>query len=78
MSYSDEIKKIRKKCFLSQEAFGREIGVSFSSIKRWEGGKSKPNMAAMKKLKDFCDIHGIDSVSYTHLLRMLPMMKSVR
>ena len=24
---------------------------------RW---KSKPNMAAMKKLKDFCDIHGID------------------
>ena len=48
MSYSDEIKKIRKKCFLSQEAFGREIGVSFSSINRWEGGKSKPN------------IHGID------------------
>ena len=48
MSYSDEIKKIRKKCFLSQEAFGREIGVSFSSINRWEGGKSKPNMAAMK------------------------------
>ena len=35
MSYSDEIKKIRKKCFLSQEAFGREIGVSFSSINRW-------------------------------------------
>ena len=25
-----------------------------------QGGKSKPNMAAMKKLKDFCDIHGID------------------
>jgi len=45
MSYSDEIKKIRKKYFLSQEAFGREIGVSFSSINRWEGGKSKPNMA---------------------------------
>lgn len=41
MSYSDEIKKIRKKCFLSQEAFGREIGVSFSSINRWEGGVSQ-------------------------------------
>ena len=53
MSYSDEIKKIRKKYFLSQEAFGREIGVSFSSINRWEGGKSKPNMAAMKSLKIF-------------------------
>ena len=60
MSYSEELKKIRKKCFLSQEAFGREIGVYFSSINRWEGGKSKPNMNAMKKLKNFCDIHDID------------------
>lgn len=60
MSYSDEIKKIRKKCFLSQEAFGRELGVSFSSINRWEGGKSRPNMIAMKKLKDFCNDHDID------------------
>lgn len=60
MTYSEEIRKIRQKCFLSQEAFGRELGVSFSSINRWEGGKSKPNMSAMKKLKDFCDIHNID------------------
>lgn len=60
MSYSEELKKIRKKCFLSQEAFGREIGVSFSSINHWEGGKIKPNMNAMKKLKNFCDIHDID------------------
>lgn len=60
MAYSEEIKKIRQKCFLSQEAFGRELGVSFSSINRWEGGKSKPNMSAMKKIKDFCDIHNID------------------
>ncbi|MFT4445097.1 helix-turn-helix domain-containing protein [Parvimonas sp. G1967] len=53
MTYSEEIKKIRQKCFLSQEAFGREIGVSFSSVNRWECGKSKPNMLAMKKLKSF-------------------------
>ncbi len=48
MTYSEEIKKIRQKCFLSQEVFGREIGVSFSSVNRWECGKSKPNMSAMK------------------------------
>lgn len=29
MAYSDEIKKIREKCFLTQELFGRELGVSF-------------------------------------------------
>lgn len=63
MTYSEEIKKIRKKCFLSQEAFGRELGVSFSSINRWESGKTKPNMSAMKKLKEFCEAHGIDFTS---------------
>ncbi|MBD5452451.1 MAG: helix-turn-helix transcriptional regulator [Lachnospiraceae bacterium] len=60
MTYSEEIKKIRRKCFLSQEAFGRELDVSFSSINRWEGGKSRPNMSAMKKIKEFCEKHNLD------------------
>lgn len=60
MTCSEEIKKIRQKCFLSQEAFARELGVSFSSINRWEGGKSKPNMSAMKKIMDFCESHNLD------------------
>lgn len=60
MTYSEEIKKIRQKCFLSQETFARELGVSFSSINRWESGKTKPNMSAMKKIKEFCEAQGID------------------
>ncbi len=60
MTCSEEIKKIRQKCFLSQEALGRELGVSFSSINRWERGKTKPNMSAMKKIKEFCGTQGID------------------
>ena len=60
MTYSEEIKKIHQKYFLSQEAFEREIGVSFSSVNRWEGGKSKPNMSAMKKIKKFCIDQNID------------------
>ena len=60
MTYSEEIKKIRQKCFLSQEAFGRELGVSCSSINRWEGGKSNRNMSAMKKIMEFCEAHNLD------------------
>lgn len=60
MTYSDEIKLLRQKCFLSQEAFAREIGVSFSSINRWEGGKSRPNMSAMKSIKEFCEKNNLD------------------
>lgn len=60
MAYSEEIKKIRQKCFLSQEAFAKDLGVSFSSINRWEGGKSKPSMSTMKKIMDFCESHNVD------------------
>lgn len=60
MTYSDEIKKIRLKCFLSQEAFARELGVSFSTINRWERDKVRPNLLAMKKLKKFCEMNHID------------------
>ena len=63
MTYSEEIKNIRQKFFLSQEAFGREIGVSLSYVNRYEGGKSKPNMSSMKKIKEFCLKHNIDYIS---------------
>lgn len=35
MIYPEEIKNIRQKCILSQEAFGGEFGVPFSSVDRW-------------------------------------------
>ena len=60
MSFSEEIKKVRQHCFLSQEAFARELNVSFSSVNRWEGGRAKPNLVAMKNLKEFCNSHAID------------------
>ena len=60
MSLSEEIKRIRQHCFLSQEAFARELNVSFSSVNRWEGGRSKPNIAAMKNMKVFCESHNIN------------------
>ena len=60
MSFSEELRNIRQHCFLSQEAFARELNVSFSSVNRWEGGRAKPNMVAMKNIKAFCETHSID------------------
>lgn len=45
--------------FSVSRSFWERNGGAFSSIKRWKGGKSKPNMNAMKKLKNFCDIHDV-------------------
>ena len=63
MSFSEELKNIRQKAFLSQEAFARELGVSFSSVNRWEGARTKPNLMAMKNIKAYCDAHNIDFVN---------------
>lgn len=52
MSYTGEIKK-SVKMFLSQKVFGREISASFSSVNRWQGGKTKSNKSAVKRNKEF-------------------------
>lgn len=52
---SEAIKITRQRAFLSQDAFAKEINVSVSTINRWETGKVKPNLMAMKKLKCFCE-----------------------
>ena len=55
MTFAEELKRIRQRKFLSQDAFAREVNVSFSTVNRWESGKTKPNLSAMKSIKEFCD-----------------------
>lgn len=40
MSFSSEIKKVRLSCFLNQAEFAKAIGVSFTTVNRWENGKA--------------------------------------
>ncbi len=60
MSFPEEIKRIRQRCFLTQCDFAKEVQVAFSTVNRWEGGKAKPNLSAMKHIKEFCLQHGIE------------------
>jgi len=60
MSFAEDIKKIRRKAFLTQEAFAKQIGVSYTTVNRWETGKSKPNLKAMKLIDDYCKKNSID------------------
>ena len=59
MQLSDSIKMTRQKAFLSQEEFAKELGVSFATINRWETGKSRPSIKAMKNLDDYCKKNNI-------------------
>ncbi|MBO5971178.1 MAG: helix-turn-helix transcriptional regulator [Clostridia bacterium] len=60
MNFPEKIKLIRHQQFLSQEAFAKELGVSFATVNRWESGKTKPTYKTMKLLDDYCKKSGID------------------
>ncbi len=60
MTFAETIKYTRQRLFLSQEEFAKELGVTLSTVSRWETGRSKPNMSTMKQLKGFCESHDVE------------------
>lgn len=59
MKWGISIKKLRNEMKLSQADFARELGVSSSSIGRWERGKNEPNAKAISVLTKLCNQHRI-------------------
>lgn len=60
MSFSEAIKQIRCKSLLSQEAFAKMLGVSFTTVNRWETGKSKPSLKTLRVIDEYCKSKDID------------------
>ena len=59
MLFSDKVKFVRKKLYLSQTALAKAIGVSFPTINRWENGHTIPNLVLQAKFEDFCKENNI-------------------
>ena len=55
MSFCDDVKTIRQRSLMSQEAFAQVLGVSFTTVNRWETGKCRPSYKTIRRIKDFCD-----------------------
>lgn len=60
MAFCEEIKKLRQQCYLSQETFAKELGVSFATVNRWESGKTKPTYKTLRLIDDFCKRNRLD------------------
>lgn len=60
MNFQESIKQLRQSQFLSQEAFAKELGVSFTTVNRWETGKAKPTYKTMKLISDYCKVNNLD------------------
>lgn len=48
---SKTIRKLRTELGLTQEQFAAKVGVTFSTVNRWENGRGKPSPLAMKRIK---------------------------
>lgn len=55
MLISYRLKLLREKLLLTQEEFANYIGVCASTVNRWETGKVRPNISAMKNIKRVCE-----------------------
>lgn len=60
MNFLEAIKIVRQKALLSQEDFAKQLGVSHSTVNRWETGKTLPNFKTMKRIDIFCKENSID------------------
>lgn len=50
ISKTNSVREIRQKLELTQEQFAHRIGVSFSTVNRWENGKGDPSPLAMRAI----------------------------
>ena len=49
-----QIKVLRIKLGLSQQAFSNRLGVGVATVSRWETGKTRPSPMAIKLLRLLC------------------------
>ena len=45
---------------ISQRQLAEELNVSFTSVNRWENGKTMPNKMTVFVIRKYCEEHGLD------------------
>ena len=60
MNYKKLVKEIREKLIITQEELAALLGVSFSSINRWETRKHEPTTKIKRKIVELCKANNID------------------
>lgn len=60
MNYAYLIKKLRDKLILSQTEFAKILGVSFTTVSRWEKGVHAPTIKVKRKIVELCKTNHIE------------------
>lgn len=59
MTYAEGIKLLRKEMLISQKELAEKLGVSFTSVNRWENNRYSPTIKAKRKLKPLFSAYDI-------------------
>ena len=60
MNYAKIIKELREKLILTQTEFAEILGVSFTTVSRWEKGIHEPTMKVKRKIVKLCKDNNIE------------------
>ena len=60
LPFSAQIKYVRMRLQLSQDALAQSMGVSYATVSRWERENRKPQLATLGKFYSFCLRNGIE------------------
>ena len=60
MDFKDKLVFVRAKLNLTQTELAKKLNVSFSSVSRWENGKSKPTKKAIVVFNEYCKSNNIE------------------
>ncbi|MEC3884613.1 helix-turn-helix transcriptional regulator [Halobacillus sp. HZG1] len=56
MAFSDRLKQLRNRHKLSREQLAQTIGVSYSTISKYESGTREPDFKTLDKMSDYFDV----------------------
>jgi len=62
-----KVRELRRRMGWAQEDLDREVGVSLSTVQRWESKGGNPTRLARRELKKFFQEAGIDNQSTERL-----------
>ena len=60
MTFGEAVLKLRSERRISQRQLANELNVSFTSINRWETGRTMPNKMTVFVIRQYCINHGLD------------------
>ncbi|WP_063626238.1 helix-turn-helix domain-containing protein [Mycoplasmopsis gallinarum] len=61
MNYARMIKNLRDKLIMTQEEFANLLGVSITSVNRWETKKHLPTTKAKRKIVELCKQNNVNT-----------------